>query len=104
MKYSQMLENLLSPYDIEVIRRFCDSSNVYLFIDTNFPHSKNTLITAFTENDGEQYFFKDPKTFYFHLPEEKLYGGGGYALVVFKHSEEEIINKFYRFMKMRAFL
>jgi hypothetical protein len=101
MKHSQALENMFSPYEYEIIWDFCYCNNIYLFIDTNFPHSRNSTITL---SEEDCYDFKDSRTFYFHLPEEKLYGGGGYGLFVFKHSEDEIINKFYRFMKLKAFL
>lgn len=98
---------MFEPYDTELIRLFCDCSNIYLFIDTNFPHSRNVTVSIPIDGrNGEyhEYNFKDPKTFYFQLPEDKLYGGRGYALVVFKHSEEEIINKFHKFMRLKAFL
>jgi len=101
MHHSRMLENLFVPYDYEIIQLFCECSGIYLFVDYLL-HGKNISVSL---KDGEGYYrFDDPKTFYFHLSEEKLYGGPDYALVVFKHSEEEIINKFDRFMKMRAFL
>ena len=100
MRHSQALENLFAPYDHDMVCLFCYCSNIYLFIDTNFPHSKNISVSL----RGEQYLFNDSKTFYFHLPEEKLFGGAQYALVVFKHSEDEIINKFHRFMSLKAFL
>jgi len=105
MKHSIMLENMFSLYEFEIIHLFCDCSGIFLFIDANPPyilppHLRNDTIHV----DDEEYRFKDCKTFYFQLPEDCIYGGRNYSLVVFKHSEEEIINKFNKFMKLKAFL
>lgn len=105
MNHSQMLENMFVPYEYEIVRLFFNCSDIFLFIDTNFPHAIAPHLRRDTiHTDGEEYRFKDSKTFYFHLPEDKLYGGQSYALVVFKHSEEEIINRFHKFMNLKAFL
>lgn len=101
MNHSQTLENRFAPFDIETIQLFCDCLDIYLFIDVNFPYSRNINILT---GDGKIYYFKDSQTFYFHLPEERLYGGSGCALFMFNHSEDEILNKFNRFIKMKAFL
>lgn len=99
---SQRIEKMLAPYGFEIARKFFDSFNIYHFID-QFNHvQKGSCIRL--RSDGKDYSFDDPNTFSFQIEKENPYHSSNCYIVTFRNTEDELINKFERFIKMKAFI
>lgn len=102
MEVSQRIEKMLAPYGFEIARKFFDSFNIYHFVDKFANVQKGSCIRL--RVDGREYGFDDPNTYAFQIEKDNPYHGPKCYVVTFCNTEDELINKFERFIKMKAFL
>lgn len=94
MTTSIKLTDAFSDCEYDLIESFCCSFNIeyYLFYhndtDGTFIQHYPSILSDIDENDGHQFF------------NEKKH----YICRMFKHSEDEIIEKFQRFLNVKAFI
>ena len=99
---SQRIERMLAPYGYEVMMRFFHAFDIGYFIDQYNHVKKGSFIRL--RVDGKEFAFDDTNTFSFQIEKENPYHSPTCYIVVFKNTEDELINKFERFIKMKAFL
>ena len=102
MEYSSRIEKMLAPYGYEVACKFFDAFNIFYFVD-HFTHVKKGSCIRFRNERGD-FGFDDPNTFSFQIEKSNPYHQVNCRVVTFKNSEDELINKFDRFMRMKIFL
>jgi hypothetical protein len=99
---SPRIEKMLAPYGYEVAMKFFNSFDIGYFIDQHHHVKKGSCIRL--RVDGKEYAFDDPNTFSFQIEKENPYHSPTCYIVTFRNTEDELINKFSRFIKMKAFL
>jgi hypothetical protein len=98
---SKRVEKMLSPYGWDDVMTFLHAYDIYYFIDAH-GHMSPTSVSGIRAN-GRDYRFDKPNTLFFIVEKDNPYGPFS-KLIVFEHTEEQLINKFERFIKMKAFL
>jgi len=102
MMKSQRIERMLAPYGYEVAMKFFHAFDIGYFIDQYNHVKKGSCIRL--RVDDKEYSFEADDTFSFQIEKENPYHSSSCYIVTFKNTEDELINKFDRFMKMKAFL
>lgn len=102
MNKSPRIEKMLAPYGYDVAKKFFNAFDIYYFIDQHNNVQKGSCIRL--RSDGVDYVFDDINTFSFQIEKENPYHSPTCYIVTFRNTEDELINKFERFIKMKAFL
>lgn len=101
MQHSQSLQNMFNPYGYDDITKFLTSFRIFFQVEPTGYIPKDSKMGF--RYGGKDYNYQDPNTFYVCDIKDNPYSAKC-AIIVFKNSETEIINKFERFTKLKAFL
>lgn len=103
MERSERIERMFAPYGFDIARTFFDAFEIYHFVDQYARVKKGSCIRIRGANNRD-YGFDDENTICFQIEKENPYHGPDCYIVTFRNTEEELINKFARFIKMKVFL
>ncbi len=102
MERSARVQKMLEPYGFEIAKQFFESFDIYYFIDKHNNVQKGSAIRL--RIDNREFAFSDEKTFAFQIEKDNPHHSPTCYIVTFKNTEDELINKFGRFIKLKAFL
>jgi len=101
LKRSHALENMFAPYGYEITKKFLEIFKIFFQVEGTGYIPKNSAIGL--RYGGKEYSYAHEHTYYFQTEKNNPYGPRC-AVITFHDTEEQIINKFERFIKMKAFL
>lgn len=92
---------MFAPYGYEITKQFLEIFEIFFRTEPTgyIPHNSSIGMRY----GGKQYSYQDPDTYYFQTEKDNPYGPKC-AVITFKQTETQIINKFERFIKMKVFL
>jgi len=101
MKHSQRIQNMLAPFSYDDISKFLRIFEIFYQVEP-YGYIPTNSHMGFRHN-GKSYEYRDEDTFHFYTPKASPYGP--YCIIItFKNNEDQVVNKFERFIKMKAFL
>lgn len=101
MKHSVRIQNMIFPYGYEVTKTFLQTFDIFFQVEGAGYIPKDSCM-GFRHN-GYSYEYKNPNTLYFYTEKDNPYGPNC-LVITFADTEDQIVNKFERFIRLKAFL